>query len=128
MALQKYWIVVITTSQFHSTKPELRFCAGLFKSCLRRVGDLQCWQSLAMVLAGNKLNYQYKATTYVCFYFSSKRFQEKFHNISLLFKHDVTVIKYFLCLLLLTVSCLFHFTRKMEPTRTTIIYFLCCKR
>ena len=26
----------------------------MFKSCLRRVGDLQCWELLTVVLAGNK--------------------------------------------------------------------------
>ena len=44
---------VITTAQLHSTKPEIRFCAGS-KSCSRRVRDSQYWGSLTRFLAGNK--------------------------------------------------------------------------
>ena len=44
-------VVVITTAQLHSTKPELRFW---FKPCSRRAGDSRWWGSLAMVPAGNK--------------------------------------------------------------------------
>ena len=52
--LRQHWyptvvrVLVITTAQLHSTKPELRFCAG----CC--VGDLQWWGSLTMFPAGNK--------------------------------------------------------------------------
>ena len=41
-----------TTAQLHSTKPELRFCAG--SNPARRVGDSRWWGSLTMVPAGNK--------------------------------------------------------------------------
>ena len=44
---------IISTSQLHSTKPELKLCAG-FKSCSRRVGDSRWWGSLAMAPAGDK--------------------------------------------------------------------------
>ena len=40
--IANYWchgVVVITTAQLHSTKRELRFCAGS-KPCLRRIRDL----------------------------------------------------------------------------------------
>ena len=71
-------VVLITTAQLHSTKSELRFCAGSnpawhigdncttsfnlawtqvlrgFKPCSRRVGDSRWWRSLTMVPAGNK--------------------------------------------------------------------------
>ena len=46
-------VVIITTAQLHSTKPELRFCAGS-KPCLWRVGDSWWWGSLTMVPARNK--------------------------------------------------------------------------
>ena len=45
-------VVVITTAQLHSTKPELRFCAG--SNPARRVGDSWWWGSLTMIPAGNK--------------------------------------------------------------------------
>ena len=45
-------VVVITTVQLHSTKPELRFCAG--SNPARLVGDSRWWGSLTMVPAGNK--------------------------------------------------------------------------
>ena len=44
--------MVITTAQLHSTKPELRFCAG--SNPARRVGDSRWWGCLTMVPAGNK--------------------------------------------------------------------------
>ena len=46
-------VVVITTAQIHSSKPELRFLRR-FKSCSWRVGDSRWWGSLTMVPAGNK--------------------------------------------------------------------------
>ena len=45
-------VVVITTAQLHSTKPELRFCAG--SNPARRAGYSRWWGSLTMVRAGNK--------------------------------------------------------------------------
>ena len=45
-------VVVITTAQLHSIKPEPRFCR--FKPCLESVGDLRWWGSLTMIPAGNK--------------------------------------------------------------------------
>ena len=48
----RHGVVVITTAQLHSTKPELRFCAG--SNPARRVGDSRWWGSLTMVPAGNK--------------------------------------------------------------------------
>ena len=45
----RHGVVVITTAQLHSTKPELRF-----KPCSRCVGDSRWWGSLTMVPAGNK--------------------------------------------------------------------------
>ena len=45
-------VAVITTAQLHSTKPELRFCAG--SNPARRVRDSRWWGSLTIVPAGNK--------------------------------------------------------------------------
>ena len=45
-------VMVVTTSQFHSTKFELSDCADSNPAC----GDLQWWGALAMVPAGNKAN------------------------------------------------------------------------
>ena len=47
-----FLLMVITTAQLHSTKPEIRFCAGSNPS--RRVGDSRWWGCLTMVSAGNK--------------------------------------------------------------------------
>ena len=44
-------VVAITTTQLHSTKPELRFCAC---SNPARVRDSRWWGSLTMVTAGKK--------------------------------------------------------------------------
>ena len=52
--LWRHGVMVVTTSQFHSTKFELWLCR--FKSCLWHVRDLQWWGALAMVPAGNKAN------------------------------------------------------------------------
>ena len=51
--------VVITTAQLHSTKPELRYCAGSNSwragvlACSWRAGDSRWWGSLKMVPTGN---------------------------------------------------------------------------
>ena len=47
-----FLLVVITTAQLHSTKPELRFCAG--SNPARRVRNSRWWGSLTIVMAGNK--------------------------------------------------------------------------
>ena len=44
-------VVVITTAQLYSTKPEVRFCAGSYPVC---VGDSRWRGSLTMAPAGNK--------------------------------------------------------------------------
>ena len=46
-------VVIITTAQLHSTKPELR-SLHRFKSCSQRVEDSRWWRSLIMAPAGNK--------------------------------------------------------------------------
>ena len=47
-------VVVITTAQFHSTKPELRFCAGSNPSCgvseIHDGEDLWQWSRLELKL------------------------------------------------------------------------------
>ena len=45
-------LVVITTAQLHSTKPELRFCAG--SKPARGVSEIRDGEDLTMVPAGNK--------------------------------------------------------------------------
>ena len=45
-------VVVITTTQLHSTKPELRFCAG--SKPARGVSEIRDGEDLTMVPAGNK--------------------------------------------------------------------------
>ena len=45
-------IMVITTTQLHSTKPELRFCAGSNPS--RGVSEIRDGEDLTMVPVGNK--------------------------------------------------------------------------
>ena len=45
--------MIITTAQVHSTKPELRFCAGSYPA--RGVSEIRDGEeSLAVVPAGNK--------------------------------------------------------------------------
>ena len=45
--------VVITTAQFHSTKPDLRFCPGSNSAC--GMSEIcKWWESLTMVPTGNK--------------------------------------------------------------------------
>ena len=46
-------VVVVTTTQLHSPKPQLKILRK-FKSCSQCVGDLRWWVFLAMVPAGNK--------------------------------------------------------------------------
>ena len=49
------FVLVITTAQLHSTRPELRFCAGSNPACgVSAVEHLRWWESLTMVSAGNK--------------------------------------------------------------------------
>ena len=45
-------VVVITTAHLHSTKPELRFCAGSNPTC--SVSEIHDGEDLTMVPAGNK--------------------------------------------------------------------------
>ena len=45
-------VVVITTAQLHSTKPELRFCAGSNRA--RGVSEIRDGEDLTIVPAGNK--------------------------------------------------------------------------
>ena len=53
MYLWRRGVVVITTTQLHSSKSELRLCAGS-KSCSRLIGDSQWSESLTVAPAGNK--------------------------------------------------------------------------
>ena len=48
----RYGVVVITSAQLHSTKPELRFCSG--SNPARRWVHSRWWVYLTMVPAGNK--------------------------------------------------------------------------
>ena len=50
--LWHHGVVVVTTAQLHSTKPELRFCAG--SNPAHAVSEIRNEGSLTMVLAGNK--------------------------------------------------------------------------
>ena len=57
IAVVPWWrrgVVVITTAQLHSTKPDWTQVLCRFKPCLQCVGDLQWWGSLPMAPAGNK--------------------------------------------------------------------------
>ena len=50
--LWHHGVVVMTTAQLHSTKPELWFCAG--SNPAHAVSEIRNEGSLTMVLAGNK--------------------------------------------------------------------------
>ena len=52
MLLWHRGVVVITTAHFHSTKPELRFCAGSNPAC--GMSEIRDGEDLTIVPAGNK--------------------------------------------------------------------------
>ena len=54
-------VVVITTTQLHSSKPELRFCTGSNPAC--GMSEIHHGKNLTVTLAGNKAKWPVNHTT-----------------------------------------------------------------